>query len=346
MTAVPEALLWGIRRHLAAPAAQVLAVHRRPFAGGLSGSTFELWRLHVARAGVQSILTLVYKKGAVVSGALLRGAPQREALAYNCLPNAQPLAMPTLIAGDILAGDLWFLPLPPAKSTSHWSAAWDAEDVLATVADLASLHAAYWGEQETLARWDWLMQPTGRDMPALLHDARRGLQSLLESRAFDACLGEERLRRLQALALDPAPLLQILHTTPDVLLHGDAGFQNIAITERGRRRIWYDWQLAARGPAVLDLVTFLHPWHYPEAHLSLAPQAIIEHYLLSLRAHGIPLDKTLLRQQLDAAFVWRWLMQWAPLLGLYRHRLRDEVRRRLYHVFDQLHWPALDRLGK
>ncbi len=343
MAEVPPALLWGVRRYLAAPNAAIISVQRQPFPGGLSGSTLEYWRLSLRRAGVQAALTLVYKRGAVVTGAFLRGAPQREALAYANLPGRVPIDLPTAIAFDVAAGDLWFLPLPPGKSSSHWQANWDAEDVANALTDLARLHLAFWDVRPEMDAWTWLAQPVGRDAGSLLREGRQGIETLIAAGVEDAHLPAARLARLHALASDPGLLLATLQESPHTLLHGDAGFQNIAVSQDGRQRLWYDWQLVAAGPPALDLVTFLHPWAYPESGAPLSPEEMAAIYLQALARRGRPLDEAAFHRQLDAALLWRWLIQWAPLLGLYSQRLRPDVRDRLYHAFSRLHWPALDR---
>lgn len=346
---LPPALLWGLRRRLASPAATVTSLQRQPFSGGLSGSTLAYWRMSLRRAGIQSSITLVHKRGAVVEGAFLRGAPQREAQVYASLAGKAPIAMPTAIAFDLLSGDLWLLPFPPAKHTSHWLADWDRADIENTLADLARLHAVYWEvdarkpDEHGLASWPWLAHPTTADAPDLMADAVRSLQGLLTETAHDDVLTAERLSQLLALATEPEPLLETLNQGPLTLLHGDAGFQNIAISTDGRERIWYDWQLAAAGPPALDLATYLHPWAYPEAMPPLPLSDMVAIYLAALARRGRVIAPDLFAHQIDAALLWRWLCQWAPLLGLYRARLKDDVRRRLYHAFGQLQWPALER---
>lgn len=338
---VPPALLWGLRRYLAAPQAVVVACQRQPLRGGLSGSTLEYWHVQLRQAGLTNRITLVYKRGAVVTGAFLAGAPRREALVYAHLAERLPLGLPTAVAFDTQTGDLWFLPFPPGRYSSHWQADWGEAEVRAALDDLARLHAAFW-EAPALASWPWLAQPTGRDAAALLDDGRRGLEALVADGAYDDCLTAKRVQQLLALARAPEGLLSELQAAGRTLLHGDAGFQNVLIAQDGRR-LWYDWQLAAVGPPALDLATFLHPWHYPEAEPPLPPAAMMETYVQRLALRGHPLDPETFRRQLDAALLWRWLIQWAPLLGLYRQRLRPDVQQRLYHVFTRLHWPALAR---
>ena len=342
MTDVPDALLWGLRRYLAAPNATVTALHRQPFAGGLSGSPLAYWRMNLRRAGVQSTMTVVYKRGAVATGAFLQGGPQREVLAYTRLPGVIPIDMPTAVAVDVVAGDLWLLPFPSVKHTSHWLADWEQKDVEHVLSDLARLHLSFWDATAELGRWPWLASPTG-DTAALAADGRQGLETIVGSQNFDASLTPDRVAQLLALASDPAPLLDVLNDGPQTLLHGDAGFQNIAITVDGRQRLWYDWQLVANGPPALDVATFLHPWAYPEARPPLSTEAMIDLYLANLARRGVSIDPIHFRRQLDAAFLWRWIIQWAPLLGQYSDRLRPDIRVRLYTVFAHLHWPALAR---
>ena len=340
---IPAALLRGLRRYLDAPRATVGALHRQPLEGGLSGSALETWRLRLHRAGGRTSITLVYKRGAVVDGAFLRGAAQREALAFVHLPGELPIDMPTVVAVDLPHGDLWMLPFPPAKRTSHWLADWDQDDIAQTLRDLARLHSAFWDKNEILGDWPWLARPTTNDADALAADGLIGLDAIISASTYDHALTPDRITWLRALALNPAALLDPLNDGPFTLLHGDAGFQNIAITLDGRQRIWYDWQLVAAGPPALDLVTFLHPWAYPEAEPALPLSDMIDLYLAALSRCGHLLAPAHFQRQVDAALLWRWISQWAPLLGQYRQRLQPAVRSRLYAAFEQLHWPALAR---
>ncbi len=341
----PPALLWGVRRYLAAPHAIITAIHRQPFPGGLSGSKFEYWRLNLRRAGAATALMLVYKQGLVVRGAFMQGAPQREALAYANLPGNVPLTLPTIVAVDAPAGDIWMLPFPPAKAATHWRADWDETDVRAVIADLARLHAAFWDQNQFPEEWHWLLRPTLDDARRLLADGLEGLQQIREIRAYDDILTAERIGRLLDWAYHPEALLDLLNASPMTLLHGDAGFQNIAITRDGRERIWYDWQLVGWGASALDWATFLHPWGYPEADPPISPPAMTALYLQELRRRGVRVDAKAFSRQLDAAFLWRWLIQWGPLLGKYKERLRPEIYRRLGWAFEQYQWPALTRLS-
>jgi len=343
MNRVPPALLWGVRRYLAAPQARITAIHRQPFPGGLSGSRFQYWQLSLRRAGVATSLMLVYKQGSVVAGAFMQGAAQRESMAYATLPERVPLTLPVIVAVDVPAGDIWMLPFPPAKTTSHWRAEWNEDDVRAVIADLARLHAAFWGKDDVAVEWSWLLRPTGEDAGRLLADGRAGLEALTEAGNYDDILTPERVRALLSLAREPAVLLDVLNVGPMTLLHGDAGFQNVAITQDGQERIWYDWQLVGWGLSPLDWATFLHPWGYPEARPPIPPEEMTAIYLAELQRRGVVVDTDTFFRQLDAAFLWRWLIQWAPLFTTHRQRLRPEVRERLGRAFQIYHWPALLR---
>ncbi len=288
-------------------------------------------------------LTLVYKQGAPVPGAFLRGAAQREAHAYAYLPEIAPITLPTPVAIQAPAGEIWMLPFPPAKVTTHWLAAWEEADVRGVIADLAHLHAFFYSRDDVTHAWSWLQHPTGRDAEGLIADGLEGLMRIQQRALFDESLTAERVALLLELARDPSPLLKALNAGVMTLLHGDAGFQNVAIRKDGRQRIWYDWQLVGWGPPALDWVTFLHPWAYPEASPPLSLQSMTEIYVQALTRRGVTIDPELFGRQMDAALIWRWLIQWAPLYGKYRERLRPEVKMHLDHAFSQLHWPALAR---
>jgi len=343
---ISELLLAGCRRLLAAPGLDVRVLQCQPLPGGLSGSVLERCSLQVHDGAIDRTLILIHKRGAVVAGAFLRGASQREAWVYHSLRPHIPLTLPDIVAVDVDQGDIWMVPFAASKPGNHWSAAWDRDDVEQSLQDLARLHHHFWGQTAALAQHSWLARPIGRDAEALLADARAGLSALQAASAYDAVLTPAIVQQWLALAYQPQPLLDELRAAPATLLHGDAGFQNIAITKKRHRRIWYDWQLAAIGPAVLDVVTFLHPWAYPQARPPLSLPEMAELYQQAIRQTGISLEQTAWMRQLDAALLWRWLSQWAPLLGLYRQRLRNDVRERLYQVFTKVHWPALQRWSR
>lgn len=339
----PASLLAGLRRMVGDPQTEITDRSCRPLAGGLSGSVLEVCDVTVrSREGARQV-SVVHKLGAVVQGAFLHGAPRREAAFYRQFSHRIPLSLPRVVASDPHSGHIWMLPWGESKASSHWQAAWSAEDIRSCLADLAALHAAFWQQTAALAAHAWLWQPTGRDAGALLADARLSLATITAQGQYDDLLTPEIVQMWSTLAQQPRPLLAQLNEAPSTLLHGDAGFQNVAIAANDAIRIWYDWQLVGIGPAVLDVVTFLHPWLYPTAFPPLPPATMPDIYLTALREQGIDYPSDLFWRHLDAAALWRWLCQWAPLLGLYRQRLQPLVRERLYAVFARWQWPALRR---
>lgn len=340
---ISPVLLEGVRARLGDPQARIVSVERQLLSGGLSGSRLEYWRMGLKHANALTPLTLVYKNGSAVTGALMRGAAQREALAYANLTDHTPLTVPNVVAADTFTGDIWMLPLPPAKPATHWSADWTEDDVRCAITDLVRFHAAFLGKEAIARQWRWLLRPTMDDAERLLADGREGLELVARTASYDDVLTANRVARLLSLSYHPERLLHVLDECPNTLLHGDAGFQNIAVVPTARKCIWYDWQLVGWGPFVLDLVTFLHPWGYLESRPPLSIRAIIDYYLKMLQLKGIEIAPAAFHRQLDAAFLWRWLIQWGPLLGKYRERLRPDIYERLGRAFEQWVWPIIDR---
>ncbi len=343
VTEADPCLLAACRRWWQQPQLRIHGLQCQALAGGLSGSLLERCCLTLSAGEKQWQWQVIHKRGAVVQGAFMRGASRREALFYRHLAPRLPLGLPTVFAADCPGHDIWMLPFAASKASDHWHAAWSAVDVRRCLHDLARLHSGYWAQTSSLNEYHWLAQPTHRDADALLTEARNSLQILLAEGNDDPLLTPTRLQQWLRVANQPQAMLAILNEAPATLLHGDAGFQNIAIRMSDGKPIWFDWQLVSTGPAVLDLVTFIHPWTYATAHPPMPAREMLHEYEQALGRFGIRQPADMWARQFDAALLWRWLSQWAPLVGQHRHRLRPKVRDRLYHVFKRLHWLALDR---
>lgn len=158
----------------------------------------------------------------------------RERLVVEHLAHRLPLRVPGLRD----AGEDWVLLDLVADTDQPWTAA----EVEAALADLAALHAAF--RDDAVLGAPVLRDPLGADLDVKLRFARRmpGLDAILPGAA--------------ALADDPSPLLEALTTQPDTLLHGDPWPENIR-RPSPTERVWVDWAGVARGPAALDVATWL-----------------------------------------------------------------------------------------
>lgn len=126
----------------------------------------------------------------------------------------------------------------------------DADDVTAVYARLGALHAAHAGRPPGQA----LGPLSAPDAPAII-DGVQALTELVERASHDAEAWEigpgerDRCRSLLGWAGEAGPALAA--GGPVTLLHGDFQRRNWLIAPGGARIL--DWELAARGPGILDL---------------------------------------------------------------------------------------------
>ncbi len=141
---------------------------------------------------------------------------------------------------------------------------------------LAVMHARFWGDDtvadpgheladvETLLTMVWPQSwPLMESNPEGLGMVQKGWQALLD-------LVEPDVRRtIEDMMAHPGPLVDALEAEPATLLHGDYRLDNLAVMP-DESVIAFDWQYAARGPAVMDLawlvmsggVLELHGWAF------------------------------------------------------------------------------------
>ncbi|HKJ27035.1 MAG TPA: aminoglycoside phosphotransferase family protein, partial [Anaerolineales bacterium] len=102
---------------------------------------------------------------------------------------------------------------------------------------------------------------------------------------------------------------------PSTLLHGDYWPGNINIHPTNGLTV-FDWEDAAIGPAILDLVSFIQgsTWHF--SPLPLPQEEIIGHYLNRLKiAGGRILSQKEFETQWDFAVMWTFINGWVRTLA-------------------------------
>lgn len=235
--------------------------------------------------------------------------------------------------------------IPPEK--------WGVEDVEAIITRLVDLHAAFW-QQETAVQqaglshflereaysWDKLRQEqavffeegpaallsdhalhhAGRLAPALLK-AANGVAVMRALNGWPGILGETHLTIAADLLDDPAPILEPLRNLPATLLHGAPHSYHWQLTLFDDLYL-LDWQKAAIGPGVCDLVNFLEQFEllYTDGKRyqmqvrpfwPLSEETMVDSYLLGMKRRlGHAFHGRSTRQAISAARCLYVLLNW------------------------------------
>lgn len=226
----------------------------------LRGTNSHLRRVRIRIEGDETLTLLVKRTN------------RREVEFYRRWARGLPLALPEVHYAEIVGEMGWCIleMLPPAKPLKHWS----PQDEMDVLGDLARLHAAFWGRP-----------PRGLprlydDINRRLDDATRGIRLLRQIGGWPGVLEEDTFQRAEALLEERSRLLAPLLALPDTLVHGDCWSPNWAVLKT--RRVLFDWQAAASGAGVWDVVFFLEMSGGSGTPLPLAEAEAFETYLEAL----------------------------------------------------------------
>lgn len=127
------------------------------------------------------------------------------------------------------------------------------EQVLATVREVARLHAAYW-DSPALHALDW--------MPAHDHFFDDGFEEHWPgfARSYELRIGRDALRLGERVAARRAWLEQCIADRPSTVIHGDLRADNLLFPSAGDgtdEPVLLDWQLANRSLAAIDVARLL-----------------------------------------------------------------------------------------
>jgi hypothetical protein len=181
--------------------------------------------------------------------------------------------------------------LPPGRPVT----AWTEQDERLVLSDLARLHAHLWNSPE-LDGYPWLMRLQD-ELNIRLDKAERGVKLLREVGGWPGLITRRTLDVMGTLLADRARLLAPLADLPSTLIHCDAWQPNWVLLDD--RRVLLDWQSAARGPAVWDVVYFLEMSGEAGGRLPLEESQALNVYLDALEAEREPSGE--LRRQFFAA---------------------------------------------
>ena len=119
----------------------------------------------------------------------------------------------------------------------------------------------------------------------------------------------EALTVLGQMVAQADRVLQPLLDMPLTLLHGDYWEGNLLRDEDGDLVV-FDWQSAAIGPGVLDLVVMATTGAWERATLPLPPEAMAERYRAEVAARlGVRWSDTAWSTFWDHALLWRFLQE-------------------------------------
>lgn len=267
-------------------------------------------------------------------------APQLPYLAPGC-----PIAS---ISGD----DSWIViddvpdHFPPHK--------WTPGDVEGVILGLTHLHAKFWGQtgelqdhgmpqfvgpatqtlQELKADHETFFEDgpatiisehaisSAGNLAPLLLKAANGLTVMRDLGGWPGILGESQLSAASDLLDDPVPMLEPLKDLPLTLIHGDPSSYHWRLTLFDELRL-FNWQNAAVGPAIFDLVSFLEQFDllYVDEPQGMrmrraghtSEETMIDSYLLSMSSRlGSSFDARAARNAIAAARCLFILTNWFP----------------------------------
>ena len=239
----------------------------------------------------------------------LAGAGRREVGVYRYLASEIPVNFPRIIAASD-AGD-WMImeELSPIKAPE----AWEAEDYRTATESLVALHDRFWGLSEDLAAFPWLSRPLDADFEVHVAAAGNSLERIVDQGLLSNW--PDRVHTLAHLILHAEKVIEPLKREPSTLLHGDFWPGNISVL-KDDRQIVYDWQMAAVGPPILDVVTFVLKSEWWFGGLPIDREQITQEYRKQLaEISGKEWDDDAWEELWDHALMWRFLQEWMDLLA-------------------------------
>ena len=353
-----------LRRYLAQPSLEVGEVVPKKLGGGFSGSpVYKLKIVYQVESGDHSELNLVFKEGGQSAGTISYSVSGREAHFYRTLAPDLPVRTPSMVlnayddlvvgsgrhdsfvvgsgatypGASVAAGDWVLIEALPQEGV--WpQTQWNKQNYADAITTLAQLHAHRWAKPPDLSTHPWMWEPAGMHAHAAAVQARHALLEIEAAQWGSKFFTPEELREWLALLDNPDPLLNILNSSPQTLIHGDYWPGNIALKSPaydtdGSRMAVFDWQFVGIGPAAYDLSCFhsTSRWWFGRLPYSLSEMRAL--YLQELNGLlGYKVNSALSTACLDAARAWRFatfwpsiIMQYSPFLLARHSYLRSMV---------------------
>lgn len=230
----------------------------------------------------------------------------REARLYRSLSSQFPMATPALIAADT-AGSWLVLEAVEARAAAG---GWDPPMYLQAIGLLARLHERFWNLADDLSAYPWLARPLTLDYEIHVYAAAQALGKIVrDERPSLLAQSAAVLSVLGQIVSQADQVVQPLRAVPFTLLHGDFWEGNILQDEDGDM-IVLDWQLAAIGPGVLDLLVLVTNSLWERDRLPVDPADLVASYreAIARNVHVAWSDDEWARLW-DHALLWRFLQE-------------------------------------
>jgi hypothetical protein len=302
-----------LRRHTGDPSLNIVKLsesdltQRRPAIGRLRG-------LQVSCEGNtgKHEFNLILKEPQGSTRAGTAGAALREVSVYQVLGDHLPVRIPQLFASDPAGGWLVIERLLRGRQPENWQAA----DYLLATDQLVVLHDRFWGLGEDLITYNWLGRPLDQDFFIHLQAARTGAQNLQQRQPGNQLGQNKQITDLFSHLIAYADQIsRALQTGPMTLLHGDYWPGNINVHSDGSLTV-YDWEKAAIGPPILDLLNFVKASFWWFEPLPISQEEIVDHYRTRIKlANGYIWKQAEWEALWDYAKLWTFMTQWLDLLA-------------------------------
>jgi Ser/Thr protein kinase RdoA (MazF antagonist) len=305
-----SALTAGVRRHLKDFTVEIIEIqsHSIPQQRSSLSSIRGMRVICKTSQGTQT-LDMVVKQAFASSRAGSASAGWRERSLYSSMMDFIPIKIPTMVAADQQGEWLVLNLLPGGRLAERWGQA----DYMLAVEQMAVLHERFWGLGEDLANYNWLGRPLDSEVQFLIASAQAGLNRLWQAPATHPLRAElATFDRLISYARVIATRLRELPTT---LLHGDFWPGNLIIYP-DKTLYALDWQMAAIGPAILDLVIFTQKSLWQFEILPTSVSRLTAHYRgLLQNTLNIQWTDQVWDAYWDHAMMWLFLADWMEVLG-------------------------------
>lgn len=240
------------------------------------------------------------------------GAGLREVSLYKTLGDQLPVRIPELLASHPGGGWLVMRRLSEGRQPEQW----EKSDYLLATDQLVALHDRYWGLGEDLATYTWISRPLDSDFSIYARAASYNVKNLAKADPPTMLSDNSELKTLLNRILGHLDELNAqLHKFPFTLLHGDFWPGNINVHSDGSLTV-YDWEEAAIGPAIVDLITFVHTSQWWFDPMPISREEIITHYRDGLaHANGYTWNDQDWEEQADYAMMWVFISEWMDTLA-------------------------------
>jgi hypothetical protein len=296
----------GLRRYFAQPALHVRELHASDNPHGRWIREAQGLRVVYEVDGSRATIECVVKQPRAAGRAGLAHPGVREAGLYRALSTQLPMATPALIAADS-AGSWLVLEAVEAEPAGE---PWSAAELGEAIDLLASLHERFWGLAEDLSAYPWLARPLTLDYEIHVYAAAQALGRIVRFEQPAVIAQSARvLSTLGQLISQAEQVVQPLRALPFTLLHGDFWQHNLLRDEDGDP-IVLDWQLAAIGPGVLDLMVLATRTRWEHGRLPMPEPELAARYRRQVKRclHVEWTDREWSRLW-DHTLLWRFLQE-------------------------------------